>query len=184
MHFFVSLLSYRPNLSLTLLATTFIKIPSSFTRWRPRVTILWSCSFRFSSSSVGFLVLSVACFKSSFKLAARYVCVTFFLPFSLRPLFPSPFVSLLLYHLVFTTGVFVFVKVILILSGNLSFLNWLTILPSIFCFDDRSLAWLFPESSKRAVAKLQQEDKDGIRRSRGQNFLVHATSPRTTTATA
>ncbi|XP_015149917.4 lipase maturation factor 1 isoform X3 [Gallus gallus] len=34
-------------------------------------------------------------------------------------------------------------EVLLIISGNLSFLNWLTIVPSIACFDDRSLAFLF-----------------------------------------
>ena len=77
------------------------------------------------------------------------------------------------------TNVFVSVKVILILSGNLSFLNWLTILPSIFCFDDRSLAWLFPQSSKRAVAKLQEEDKVGVEKSRGQSFETHSITTRT-----
>lgn len=33
---------------------------------------------------------------------------------------------------------------ILILSGNLSFLNWLTIVPAIMCFDDAFLSKLFP----------------------------------------
>jgi hypothetical protein len=38
---------------------------------------------------------------------------------------------------------FVAFQVTLILSGNLSFLNWLTIVPALACFDDRSLSWLF-----------------------------------------
>jgi hypothetical protein len=44
---------------------------------------------------------------------------------------------------------FVAFQVILILSGNLSFLNWLTIVPALACFDDASLAWLLP-SRRRA----------------------------------
>src|SRR5262250_1489485 len=43
-------------------------------------------------------------------------------------------------------------QVILILSGNLSFLNWCTIVPALACFDDRSLAWLFPRRLRRAAA--------------------------------
>jgi len=31
---------------------------------------------------------------------------------------------------------------VLIASGNLSFLNWLTALPAIFCFDDAFFAWV------------------------------------------
>ncbi|CAG0886058.1 unnamed protein product [Darwinula stevensoni] len=46
-------------------------------------------------------------------------------------------------------------KVILILSGNLSFLNWLTIIPSLACFDDRCLSFLFNKKKRRSVKKLQ-----------------------------
>ncbi|KAM9222995.1 lipase maturation factor 1 [Leptosomus discolor] len=42
-------------------------------------------------------------------------------------------------------------QVLLIISGNLSFLNWLTIVPSIACFDDASLGFLF--SSRRGGVK-------------------------------
>ncbi|XP_074455180.1 lipase maturation factor 1 isoform X5 [Larus michahellis] len=42
-------------------------------------------------------------------------------------------------------------QVLLIISGNLSFLNWLTIVPSIACFDDSSLGFLF--SSRRGGVK-------------------------------
>lgn len=53
-------------------------------------------------------------------------------------------------------------QVILIISGNLSFLNWLTILPSIMCFDDKSLAFLFsPSSTKDDVIKIQELSKAG-----------------------
>ncbi|XP_071976049.1 lipase maturation factor 1 isoform X2 [Engystomops pustulosus] len=50
-------------------------------------------------------------------------------------------------------------QVLLILSGNLSFLNWLTIVPSIACFDDASLSFLFSfkdGSAKHQVSKLQR----------------------------
>ncbi|XP_027512428.1 lipase maturation factor 1 isoform X1 [Corapipo altera] len=42
-------------------------------------------------------------------------------------------------------------QVLLIISGNLSFLNWLTMVPSIACFDDASLAFLF--SSRRGAVR-------------------------------
>ncbi|XP_061120892.1 lipase maturation factor 1-like [Syngnathus typhle] len=54
-------------------------------------------------------------------------------------------------------------QVVLIVSGNLSFLNWLTIVPSLACFDDASLDFLFRSESgaKKAVLKIQDEDKNG-----------------------
>ncbi|XP_007499344.1 lipase maturation factor 1 isoform X2 [Monodelphis domestica] len=57
-------------------------------------------------------------------------------------------------------------QVILIISGNLSFLNWLTIVPSIACFDDAALGFLFgsqPGGVKDRVHKLQLEDKPPVR---------------------
>nr|XP_039274216.1 lipase maturation factor 1-like [Styela clava] len=45
-------------------------------------------------------------------------------------------------------------QVILVISGNLSFLNWLTILPSICCFDDASLSWMFSTKSKVEVSRI------------------------------
>ena len=56
---------------------------------------------------------------------------------------------------------FMLVQVILILSGNLSFLNWLTILPAIFCFDDVFLKWLFPSQAVQEVRRLQERDEEG-----------------------
>ncbi|MBN9383326.1 MAG: lipase maturation factor family protein [Chitinophagaceae bacterium] len=38
----------------------------------------------------------------------------------------------------------IFLQIILILSGNLSFLNWLTIVPALACFDDAFWAKLLP----------------------------------------
>eukprot|EP00927_Polykrikos_kofoidii_P014076 TRINITY_DN16139_c0_g1_i1.p1 TRINITY_DN16139_c0_g1~~TRINITY_DN16139_c0_g1_i1.p1 ORF type:complete len:835 (+),score=106.06 TRINITY_DN16139_c0_g1_i1:162-2507(+) len=48
-------------------------------------------------------------------------------------------------------------QVSLIFTGNLSFLNWLTIVPAIWCFDDAVLAGLFPESVAEALAKTVVE---------------------------
>src|SRR6185312_5565745 len=42
--------------------------------------------------------------------------------------------------------IIVMLQVILVLSGNLSFLNWLTILPALACFDDRFWSRLLPRS--------------------------------------
>ncbi len=39
----------------------------------------------------------------------------------------------------------------LIASGNLSFLNWLTIVPALACFDDTAFARLFPRSRRTAL---------------------------------
>ena len=46
-------------------------------------------------------------------------------------------------------------QVLLIVSGNLSFLNWLTILPCLACFDDRFYAVLFKKNKvKSTLGKL------------------------------
>jgi hypothetical protein len=42
-------------------------------------------------------------------------------------------------------------QVSLITSGNLSFLNWLTIVPALACFDDTAFAWLVPRSRRAAL---------------------------------
>ncbi|KAF7472261.1 Hypothetical predicted protein [Marmota monax] len=55
-------------------------------------------------------------------------------------------------------------QVVLILSGNLSFLNWLTIVPSLSCFDDAFLGFLFPSGPaglKDRALKLQDEEAQG-----------------------
>ncbi|XP_037670514.1 lipase maturation factor 1 isoform X2 [Choloepus didactylus] len=55
-------------------------------------------------------------------------------------------------------------QAILIISGNLSFLNWLTMVPSIACFDDATLGFLFPSrpgSLKDRVLKMQEEEGQG-----------------------
>ncbi|KAH0520746.1 Lipase maturation factor 1 [Microtus ochrogaster] len=56
-------------------------------------------------------------------------------------------------------------QVILIISGNLSFLNWLTIVPSLACFDDAALGFLFPSGPrglKNQVLKMQKEETQGV----------------------
>ena len=55
-------------------------------------------------------------------------------------------------------------QVVLIISGNLSFLNWLTIVPSLACFDDATLGGLFPSGPGRLkdqVLKIQEEETRG-----------------------
>ncbi|XP_042096455.1 lipase maturation factor 1 isoform X3 [Ovis aries] len=55
-------------------------------------------------------------------------------------------------------------QVVLIISGNLSFLNWLTIVPSLACFDDATLGGLFPSGPGRLkdqVLKIQEEEARG-----------------------
>nr|XP_035939301.1 lipase maturation factor 1 isoform X4 [Halichoerus grypus] len=57
-------------------------------------------------------------------------------------------------------------QVVLIISGNLSFLNWLTMVPSVACFDDATLGFLFPSGPgglKDRVLKLQEEAARGAR---------------------
>ncbi|XP_067286055.1 lipase maturation factor 1 [Pseudorasbora parva] len=54
-------------------------------------------------------------------------------------------------------------QVVLIISGNLSFLNWLTIVPSLACFDDAALAFLFRPSgsARQTLLKIQSEENAG-----------------------
>ncbi|XP_034414267.1 lipase maturation factor 1 isoform X1 [Cyclopterus lumpus] len=54
-------------------------------------------------------------------------------------------------------------QVVLIVSGNLSFLNWLTIVPSLASFDDAALAFLFNSrgGAKKAALEMQNEDSAG-----------------------
>uniref|UniRef100_A0ABI7W8I7 Lipase maturation factor n=2 Tax=Felis catus TaxID=9685 RepID=A0ABI7W8I7_FELCA len=57
-------------------------------------------------------------------------------------------------------------QVVLVISGNLSFLNWLTMVPSVACFDDAALGFLFPSGPgglKDRVRKMQEEAARGTR---------------------
>ncbi|KAF2352910.1 Lipase maturation factor [Trinorchestia longiramus] len=55
----------------------------------------------------------------------------------------------------------IFFQVVLIISGNLSFLNWLTIVPSLALLDDRSYQRFFPSTKVRQVAVRQlQAEQD------------------------
>jgi Lipase maturation factor len=49
--------------------------------------------------------------------------------------------------------VMILLQVVLILSGNLSFLNWLTIIPALACFDDAFWARLLPHTLTRHAVK-------------------------------
>lgn len=62
---------------------------------------------------------------------------------------------------------------LLIISGNLSFLNWLTIVPSIACFDDVSLGFLFSSRRggvKERVVQMQLEEAAGKQLPLGELF--------------
>ncbi|XP_008631826.1 PREDICTED: lipase maturation factor 1 [Corvus brachyrhynchos] len=58
-------------------------------------------------------------------------------------------------------------QVLLIISGNLSFLNWLTMVPSIACFDDASLGLLFGSRLRERVVRMQLPGPEGERLSLG-----------------
>ncbi len=50
-------------------------------------------------------------------------------------------------------ALFVSFQAFLIASGNLSFLNWLTLIPALACFDDRALGRLLPKSLRTWIEK-------------------------------
>lgn len=54
-------------------------------------------------------------------------------------------------------AVIVLFQLSIILSGNLSFLNWLTILPALACFDDRLWSKLLPAKLVRKAALANQQ---------------------------
>jgi lipase maturation factor len=68
---------------------------------------------------------------------------------------------------------FVAFQISLIVSGNLSFLNWLTIVPALACFDDAMLGRLMPrafgrfaEDAERAAAERSASERSALRRAR------------------
>jgi hypothetical protein len=64
--------------------------------------------------------------------------------------------------------VIVALQVVLILSGNLSFLNWLTIIPALACFDDGFWARLLP----RRLTKMAQAAAATAEPSRSMNVTA------------
>jgi len=72
----------------------------------------------------------------------------------------APWLGLLPFRWASMTNGFVQIlfQTILISTGNLSFLNWLTIVPSVWFFDDRFLARFFPPDTVARVAKIQAEE--------------------------
>jgi len=55
--------------------------------------------------------------------------------------------------------IMIFLQVILILSGNLSFLNLLTIVPALACFDDEGLSGMLPKAlARRAKAAIENTE--------------------------
>ncbi|CAL4061392.1 unnamed protein product, partial [Meganyctiphanes norvegica] len=49
----------------------------------------------------------------------------------------------------------IFFQIVLIISGNLSFLNWLTIVPSLAYFDDRFYECFFSKRTKEKIKEIQ-----------------------------
>ena len=62
----------------------------------------------------------------------------------------------------------------IIVSGNLSFLNWLTILPSIFCLNDGWFSWLFSSAKKERVKQIIDADtsEEGATYFTAKNFRI------------
>jgi hypothetical protein len=56
---------------------------------------------------------------------------------------------------------FVAFQISLIISGNLSFLNWLTIVPALACFDDAFLARVMPRAFSRWAADAEANASTG-----------------------
>ncbi len=54
-------------------------------------------------------------------------------------------------------SVIVFLQIILLLSGNLSFLNWLTIIPALACFDDLFWSKLLPRPLVRRAEAAREK---------------------------
>ncbi len=57
----------------------------------------------------------------------------------------------------FTSLLQVLFQIVLISTGNLSFLNWLTILPSIWFFDDKVLSKLFSSTTLNEIKTILAE---------------------------
>jgi hypothetical protein len=67
-------------------------------------------------------------------------------------------------------ALFVAFQAMLIVSGNLSFLNWLTIVPALACFDDELFARAIPARSRAAILERAKDAKP----SRGHARLAGA----------
>jgi hypothetical protein len=59
-------------------------------------------------------------------------------------------------------GMFVAFQLTLISCGNLSFFNWLTIVPALACFDDRALATILPRALVRRAEAAVREARPSL----------------------
>jgi hypothetical protein len=59
-------------------------------------------------------------------------------------------------------GVIISFQLTLIVSGNLSFFNWLTILPALACFDDRFWRWILPTPLLRWANQAQDRAEPSL----------------------
>jgi lipase maturation factor len=69
-------------------------------------------------------------------------------------------------------GVIVAFQTVLILSGNLSFLNWLSILVALACFDDGVFGRLLPVRMRRRVVAIASELRPPSRARRAANWSI------------
>ena len=75
---------------------------------------------------------------------------------------------------IFAGAVIVAFQTILILSGNLSFLNWLTILVALACFDDGVFERVLPAGWRGRVETLRQALGEPSRARRATSFAIAA----------
>ncbi len=69
---------------------------------------------------------------------------------------------------------FVVFQITLIVSGNLSFLNWLTIVPALACFDDAFLGRLLPRGLSRRAEEAETAAAERYTREPPRRRLVRA----------
>ncbi|MBX3186610.1 MAG: lipase maturation factor family protein [Labilithrix sp.] len=69
-------------------------------------------------------------------------------------------------------GLFVLFQAVLIASGNLSFLNWLTVVPALACFDDATLERLVPARWRPKMAPDATASRAHLRVARAYAFVV------------
>lgn len=79
-------------------------------------------------------------------------------------------------------GLIISFQLTLIVSGNLSFFNWLTILPALACFDDRFWRWIVPAfltryalEAQRATQPRPSHERRGLGDDRADRGVEHPT---------
>lgn len=63
-------------------------------------------------------------------------------------------------------------QVVLIISGNLSFLNWLTIVPTLAAFDDRIYSCFHPKRTLELIKNLLKKEEEKQSKDQSQIYLA------------